>query len=236
MDDANNMAIMRTQKEILAVERGKRLRVCRDYTGLNIKEFCKKYGFNSITFGRWEKGNKVSLNEKNVDRVCHALLREGIICTRAWLLEGTGTAPVEKKGEPLLEETDVNKNSKTLATMLIFSEMEFFQDNHENAITMMMNDSSMEPFYSANDHVGGIKLASSEYDLAHKKNCLVKISGTHRILLRNVQFSGAKIILTATNPNPPYSEPTILDEYTKLEFLAPVVFHRKNAEWIRRKV
>lgn len=226
---------MRTQKEIMAVERGKRLRVCRDYTGLNIKEFCQKYGFNTITFGRWEKGNKVSLNEKNIDKVCHALLKEGIICTRAWLLEGTGMAPTEKTGQHLFERKDVDKSSETLAIMLIFSEMEIFQDNHENAITTIIDDPAMEPFYEVGDHIGGIRLAQSEYELAHKKNCLVKIPETNKILLRTTQMSGKKIILTATNPNPPYSEPIILDDYAKLEFLAPVVFHRKNAGWIRRK-
>lgn len=227
---------MRTQKEIMAAERGKRLRVCRDYTGLNIKEFCQKYGFNTITFGRWEKGNKVSLNEKNVDKVCHALLKEGIICTRTWLLEGTGTSPTEKNRQHLFERKDIDKSSKTFTAMLIFSEMEIFQDNHENAITTIMDDPAMEPFYGVGDHIGGIMLALSEYDLANKKNCLIKLPGSHKIILRNVQFSGAKIILTATNPKSPYSEPIVLEECAIPEIIAPVVFHRKNAEWIRKRV
>jgi len=226
---------MPTEKETTAIERGKRLRICRDYTGLNIKEFCQKHGFNTITFGRWENGNKVSLNDKNVDRVCHALLKEGVICTRTWLLEGTGKAPMEKNYRSLLEEKIVDANPKSLGTMLIFSEMEIFQENYENAVTMMMNDSSMEPFYEENDHIGGIKLAPAEYNLAHKKHCLVKIPGSNKILLRAVQCSGQKIILTATNPSPSCPEPIILDELTKPEFLAPVVFHRKDTKWVRKK-
>jgi hypothetical protein len=114
--------------------------------------------------------------------------------------------------------------------------MEIFQDNHKNAITTIMDDTAMEPFYEVGDHIGGIMLAPAEYSLAHKKNCLVKIPGANKILLRTVQFSGEKIVLTATNPHPPYSEPIILDDPTKPEILAPVVFLRKNAEWIRRKV
>jgi hypothetical protein len=210
--------------------------VCRDYTGLNIKEFCQKYGFNAITFGRWEKGNKVSLNEKNIDKVCHALLKEGIICTRAWLLEGTGLAPKERAGQHLFQEKDLNKSPRAFSALLIFSEMEIFQDNNENAITTITNDLAMIPFYDLGDYVGGIKLDPSEYDLANKKNCLIKLSGSHKIILRNVQFSGAKIILTATNPTSPYAEPIVLEERALPEVIAPVVFHRKNAEWIRKRV
>ena len=229
--------MMRTQKEIIAIERGKRLRICRDYSGLNIKDFCRKYGFNTITFGRWEKGNKVSLNEKNVDKVCYALLKEGIICTRTWLLEGMGTAPVEKNGQHLFgEENNVDNNSKIFSNLLIFSEMEIFQDNYENAITTIIDDGAMEPFYEVGDHIGGIVLAPSEYEIAHKKNCLVKMPGSNKILLRTVQFSGKKIVLTATNPHPSYSEPIVFDDPAKLNFLAPVVFLRKNAAWMRRKV
>lgn len=227
---------MPTQKEIIAVERGKRLRICRDYTGLNIKEFCRKYGFNTITFGRWEKGNKVSLNEKNVDKVCQALLKEGVICPPIWLLEGTGAAPKEKTGQHLFQEKNLDKTSKALSALLIFSEMEIFQDNNENAITTITDDSAMTPFYDLGDYVGGIKLDPSEYELANKKICLVKLASSNKIILRNVQFSGSKIILTATNPKPPYSEPIILEEQSLPEIIAPVVFHRKNAEWIRKRV
>lgn len=226
---------MPTQKEIIAVERGKRLRICRDYTGLNIREFCQKYGFNTITFGRWEKGNKVSLNEKNVDRVCHALLKEGVICPSTWLLKGTGTAPKERSGQNLFQGKDFDKTSKALSALLIFSEMEIFQDNNENAITAITDDLAMAPFYDLGDHVGGIKLDPSEYDLANKKNCLIKLASSNKIILRNVQFSGSKIILTATNSNPPYSEPIILEEQSLLEIIAPVVFHRKNAGWVRKR-
>lgn len=227
---------MPTAKELIAIERGKRLRICRGYTGLNIKEFCQKYDFNSITFGRWEKGNKVSLNEKNVDKVCHALLKEGIICTAAWLLEGVGPAPQERTGQHLFQERDLDKTSKALSALLIFSEMEVFQDNNENAITSVTDDLSMAPFYDLGDYVGGIKLDPSEYELADKKNCLIKLSGSNKIILRNVQFSGSKIILTATNPNPPYSQPIILEEHSPPQIIAPVVFHRKTTEWVRKRV
>jgi hypothetical protein len=227
---------MLTPKELIAVERGKRLRVCRGYTGLNIKEFCQKHVFNVITFGRWEKGNKVSLNEKNIDKVCHALSKEGITCAPTWLLEGAGLAPKERTGQHLFQERGLDKTSKALSALLIFSEMEVFQDNNEDAITSVTDDLSMTPFYDLGDYVGGIKLDPSEYDLADKKTCLIKLSGSNKIILRNVQFSGSSIILTATNPKPPYSQPIVLEEHALPEIIAPVVFHRKTTEWVRKRV
>jgi hypothetical protein len=230
------MDSMPTQKEITAIERGKRLRICRGYSGLNIKDFCKKYAFNSITFGRWEKGNKVSLNEKNVGKVCHALLKEGVICTPEWLLGGTGAAPTTKTGQHLFQEKDLGKISRTFSALLVFSEMEVFQDHNENTITSVVDSLAMTPFYDLGDYVGGIKLDRGAYELANNKKCLIKLSGTNKIILRNVQFSGNTIILTATNPTSPGSEPIVLDEQSAPDLIAPVIFHRKDSEWVWKKV
>lgn len=220
-------------KDKIAVERGKRLRVCRDYTGLNIKEFCQKYDFNAITFGRWERGNKVSLNVKNVDKVCHALLKEGVICTPAWLLDGTGAPPQERAGQPLFPTIDPDMASTAFSALLVFSEMEVFQANNPQAITSIVDDATMAPFYDLGDYVGGIKLEPSEYALAHNKRCLVKFLGAKKTLLRHVHLSGSNIILTTANPN---AEPTLLDSLSGIEVMAPIVLHRKNPDWIRKKV
>jgi len=227
---------MQTLKEIKAIERGKRLRMCRDYAGLNIKDFCKKHSFNTITFGRWEKGNKVSLNDKNVDKICQALLKEGIICTSTWLLEGTGAAPKERTGHYLFQEKDVDKTLTTFSSLLVFSEMEVFQDNNPNAITSVVDTLDMVPYYDLGDHVGGIKLEPHEYDLANNKRCMVKLSGSKKIILRHVHFNDNTIILTGTNATLTHLQPIILKEHAEVEVIAPIIFHRKDLGWIQKKV
>lgn len=229
------MSAIHTSKNQIAVERGKRLRICRGYTGLNIIEFCKKYDFNTITFGRWERGNKVSLNEKNADRVCYALLQEGIVCDRSWLLEGLGEAPRERSGLPLFQGKELDVSSATFSALLIFSEMEVFQNNNPHAVTSIVDTPAMTPFYDIGDYVGGLKLDVCDYALANNKKCLIKLSPTSKLIVRSVQWSGHKIILTTINSKIPV-EPLILDEKDMPEILAPIVFHRKSEEWVRKKV
>lgn len=226
---------MSETKKRMAFDRGKRLRLCRGYTRLNIKEFCGKYAFNDITFGRWERG-VLPLSEKGAHKVCRALLSEEIACTPEWLLNGAGTPPSEVNGQALFQSTDVGLKLDVFPALLLFSEMEVFQRHNPNSLTYMVDNIAMASLYEIGDYVGGIKLEPSEYELAHKKTCIIKLRDSHKLLLRNVQFSRDKIVLLATNPKQPYSEPVVLEEKDLPEIIAPVILHRKGLEWVRKKL
>ena len=74
------------------IDRGNRLKLCRSMLKKTLKELGSTYQVSIGSLSNWESGSS-PISEKNVDKIISFLAAEGLICSKEWLLEGTGDTP-----------------------------------------------------------------------------------------------------------------------------------------------
>ncbi len=74
------------------IERGQRLKHCRTMLKKTLKELGTAHQVSIGSISHWESGSS-PISEKNVHKIIGFLAAEGLICSKEWLLEGTGDEP-----------------------------------------------------------------------------------------------------------------------------------------------
>ncbi|MHA1558432.1 MAG: helix-turn-helix domain-containing protein [Alphaproteobacteria bacterium] len=161
-----------------------RLRALRGFLGFSRQEFSQRHGVPEITLKYWEL-SKSQISETQLKKLINAFLKEGVYCTKEWLISGEGSSPF------------ANQNNENCWEEGSQAEADFFLKNNDNSIIQIVIEKNPFAFYSEGDIVGGIKInieeesISSFYAIVFLKktssNALFKayINETHDIVLIN---------------------------------------------------
>lgn len=159
-----------SDKYIIQIQRGERLRRLRALANLDRKTICQISGISIHTFKGWEIGRYGGLTESGAEKTIECLLTVGVKCTKDWLIHGIGD-------EPYLIRTSNNQSySDKYKLENIQKEILAFHANYQNVVSLEVPDDGMIPFFSKGDFVAGIKQVGENINLLLNKNCIVKIN------------------------------------------------------------
>jgi len=202
--------------------RGNRLRVLRNMSGLTIHELAKKHRVGASTIKYWECAKSEGLSPKGAKKFIEAISKESIYCSYMWLMHGIGMHPqyVDTR------YGNAKKQQKALNTtleeeMAIYREMDVFLKETTNAITLTVYDDTMEPFYYLGDTVGGNNLFGDDIVRAIDKDCIIETED-HQVLCRRLTY-GSELncyTLCCLNPKATVYPPNMYD--VKIVSAAPI--------------
>ena len=179
------MPNMKSLEELSSpAERGERLRVLRNMSGLTIHELADKYDVGASTIKYWECAKSEGLSPKGAKKFIEAMANEGIYCSYMWLMHGVGIHPqyIDKRyGDTKKQQNPMNTSLEE--ERAIYREMDLFLKETDNSVTLAVYDDSMEPFYFLGDTVGGNRLFDKDIHKALDRDCLVETED-HQILCR----------------------------------------------------
>lgn len=208
--------------------KAKRTSIVRHMTGLSLKEIVEKYHEtyqpNYHAWQHWEAGKGNGLSPKGADKIEKIARAEGIWVTSAWLLHGTPPGPrMIESSEPL--PAKISYGNPDLETDIL-KEVQAFHARHPGAIDYKIPDDAMEPKFSKEDCIMGIKRTGESIKILVGHNCIVQTSDGE-LLFRHIHAvdENDKYMLTCLNPQAKVKK---IAFDTKLDFAAPVTWHRYN--------
>lgn len=203
------------------IERGLRLKLCRSMLKKTLKELGATSQVSIGSLSNWESGSS-TISEKNVDKILNFLAAEGLICSKEWLLEGTGEAPYLYASA--LSNEEKNRETFDLTDQfLFFKEIETFKRGHPEMVIMLVRDEAMLPFLRIGDYVGGAIIPRSDYAKEQGTVCIVEVK-KEEFLIRQFYTQGEKILLLSHHTSAENN--FLLLECAPLT-VAPVTFMRR---------
>jgi transcriptional regulator with XRE-family HTH domain len=162
---------------------GERIRMLRIILGISREDFCKKYGINFNTLTSIEL-NRSKISSKQLTKIIEAFLSEGVYVEKLWIMEAKGNPPTRMLIHTPQAQGDFLENWAR-----------FFEDNR-NAVIHQIKGDHMEPFYSADDLVGGLWNSAPNFLLG--KRCIVQYN---QVLYLGILFHHKDVFsLTPVNP------------------------------------
>ncbi len=149
---------------------GARIRALREALSLTRQEFCARHGFSFSTLRALESTVLV-VTAKHASKFVEAFKKEGVTCTKEWLLEGSGDFPT--KSSPEDENIIISSKEPYNPKVAIENEMACFHQNNPNSLIIQIPDNAMSPLYRAKDYIGGIKVTCLTEKLPYGTPCLV---------------------------------------------------------------
>jgi len=182
--------------------RGDRLRILRKMSGLTIHKLAAKYGVGSSTIKYWECGRDKGLSAKGARKIIEALRQEGVYCTFMWLMHGVGM-------HPQIVDMQQSASAKQVAAMnttledetAITNEIALFCSGTPNAVTLVIYDDSLEPFYVIGDTVGGNRFTGAGIERAIGKNCIIETED-RQVVCRKLMRGNVPETFTLCSLNP----------------------------------
>lgn len=190
--------------------RGKRLRLIRKMSNLNLNDLANKYNFGISTIKYWECGKNQGLSAKGAKKIIQAIQSEGVQCSYAWLMDGIGLPPqfIDVCLGNKAKQPELNGLSAYEEEVSIDQEISLFCKSVSNAITLNIFDDGMEPIYSYNDSIGGKRIYEQDLHNAVNKDCIIETED-NQILCRRIAQGNSKdsfnlyCINSSTKANPP---------------------------------
>lgn len=196
--------------------RGRRLKSLRKMANFSRKELTRKHGISASTMQAWEEGKSGGLTPKGARRIIMALRSEGLSCTAEWLLKGIGQSPY------LVEQLYAGEQ----ATDGFEAELNFFRQNHEDAIDMQIVDDSMYPVYQLGDIVAGKKKIGENIASAIGHRCIIETQAGDILCRKLLKGSKAGCYhLQSENLNTTVQAPFCYN--VDVVSVATVIWHRK---------
>ncbi len=207
------------------VERGKRVKRCRNIANLSREEMCDERGLNLNTLKGWELGKHGGLSEKGAKKIVARIARAGVKCSVSWLLTGFGEPPMLLHDLVMPEE---KPNIAHAEETQIKNELAYFLGSldKDHASTLKIMDEGMLPFYTPGDYVAGTKRYDEEI-----MTCLG--------LIGIAELSNGRCLLRKLRKNPTenrYNLIAINDDYQGHDALlvdialisfTPILWHRQ---------
>ncbi len=188
---------------------------------MTLKEFSTAHQVSVGALSSWESGAS-PITEKNIHKIISLLAAEGLICSKEWLLEGTGPSPYLYSSQA---QEDKKKQPFDLTGQFVFfKEIESFKKAHPEMLITLVRDDAMHPFLRVGDYVGGSPLTEENSAKGDGHICIVEVKEGD-FLVRQVFGQGDKTLLLCTNPESKNN--FLLLEETPLK-IAPVVFMRRS--------
>lgn len=199
-----------TEQQSSAKLRGKRLRLIRKMSNLNLNDLANKYNFGISTIKYWECGKGEGLSIKGAKKIIKAMQSEGVQCSYAWLMNGIGLQPQfvdvclsNKVKQSKLSDSNIYEEEKS-----IDQEIALFCKSISDAVTLNIFDDGMEPIYCYNDSIGGKRVYDQDLHSVMNKDCIVETED-NQILCRRIAQGNDKdsfnlyCINSSTKANPP---------------------------------
>ncbi len=210
---------------------GERLKRARILAGISTRrEFESRYKISANTLQGWEQG-KNPLSQKGARRVVEAFKREGLICSIDWLMHGTGMPP--RPYEMINTGLDTDSGTSELAALnlreeeAIYQETQLFKRQNHNSLIISIADDAMDPYYSAGDYVGGIKLGPGEAKHYLGNPCIVELED-HAIIARFLHAGTEDGLYSVSSSNPRTTAAQVSLQNIKILSAAPIIWHRKK--------
>ena len=192
--------------------------------GKTRRDFAKINDMSVNTLAAWELGI-LPISEKGMNLYVKALGNCGLAVSKEWMLTGKGPHPIKLSEIESGNDNMINDNLslEQYNIISIIKEAKFFTSNLPNSVVFSVTDYSMMPIYRSGDYVGGVKLNHSKKTNAHNTICIVKLKNGIS-LLRQVLINNDTINLMTTNF---FTDTQITVHNPDIEYLAPVIWHRK---------
>ncbi len=206
----------------LPIERGKRLKVLRNMSGLTIQELSEMYGIGASTIKYWESARSEGLSGKGAKKIIEAMLDRKVYCTYMWLMHGVGIHPQILDVQLGNAQKQIEAMNSTFEEEIaIANEMDAFLKASTDAITLVIFEDAMEPLYSIGNTIGGVRLYDNDISYAIGKDCIVETS-TGEILCRRIGAGNEldTYHLCALNNQTNVYPPNLYD--VKLKSVAPI--------------
>lgn len=209
----------------IAIERGKRLKMCRGIADRTLEQLALAYNISISCLAKWERG-QLRISERNAPKILNMLASEGVMCSQEWLLHGIGNPPAVSTGSIFFQKDNaelISSSPDISPELAMFNEIEFFKRNNRNAIVRTVPDESMAPVFSMGDFVGGIEIPADKYRLANGDYCIIELMN-NQIFIRRFFIRKGKITLVA-NAEAVEMYTSSLDSGIKR--VCPIIYHRK---------
>ena len=142
-----------------------------------------------------------------------------------WVLDGVGSDPERIR---YYSDSNISVSLNALPS-LIQKELDFFTKHNKNSFHLVVTDDEMSPVFIKNDVVAGIVCAPSNFSKLLGLNCIVKLDNG-KTLLRNLSSGRGANLFTLVSLSP-YAKVKVQQDI-KPESIAPVLWHRRNLEFI----
>jgi len=186
-------------KKKTGLERGKRIKLARYLANLTRKDMLENYNINPNTIHAWEKGVNC-LTEENAQKLVEAFHTKGLVISKEWLLHGDDP----RLGLSIATQTDAQAIADVLSIrrdLKIFEEMDYFRQNNPHAISTMVTDESLLPFFYSGDYVGGIQIFAKELKSLIGEFCIIS-SDSSDVFIRKIFQHKQGNIFTIGGINP----------------------------------
>tara|TARA_A100000171_G_scaffold38325_1_gene37620 strand:+ start:1221 stop:1850 length:630 start_codon:yes stop_codon:yes gene_type:complete len=197
---------------------GSRIRSVRGYTSLSRKAFGEKHDMSEATLKAWEL-SITSIRENSLIRLINAFRKEGIICSKEWIIDGTGSPPYK-----LSERPDTAENALPNAGNFL-AEVEFFLKNNKDPVVFQIQDETMLPFYKPRDYVGGLILKNKKSVKNHYHYLVTLATGEKSVRVLFYDATSKKYLVSKTNPL--YQNHQLIIEEKDILEIAEIIWHRK---------
>lgn len=219
-----------------AEERAKRLKRLRHLANLTKKELCELGEININTLTGWEVARYGGLPARGAEKVLNAIAKKGVRCSVEWLLHEIGKGPTllpDFEKALLDQDTSVTETiSFTTEEEKIIEELLLFKQHYKNVAELAIIDDGMEPIYSKEDYVAGVKRFKEDIGLTVGFDCIVQIENGETLLRRMRPGSSQNVFsLICINHSTTVQESILLN--VKLVSSAPVTWHRRKNSPIR---
>ncbi len=186
-----------------------------------------KYDLSPDTLAAWENG-KIKISDKGINRCIDIYRQEKVIVSKVWLISGEGLSP--KLSFDLNRYFDNLSPEESLEilddSIFVAKEVDFFRSSSSNAVTAMLTDDTMLPFYACGDYVGGRFLSQEAIDNCLGRDCIVKTI-EHDVFIRRLYGGNEKgaYHLACLNPETKTIQPVLFN--ISLVAAAPIIWHRR---------
>lgn len=214
--------------------RAKRLRMVRNLANLSRKELCESCNINIHTLIGWEVARFGGLPLDGAEKIIKCIAQKGVECSLEWLVYEIGEGP-KVITDYATAKIDAQKRKRTPAAKVknpksqLINELIFFRKQYNDAVTLLIADDGMSPFYNQGDYVAGIKQYGEKIKSLIGKDCIIQCSNG-KIILRNLRAGteANTYTLACTNPQTTVAEPIMYN--TEIASAAEVIrVYRKHS-------
>jgi len=189
--------LMTKTKVELALERGRRLRVLREQTGLSRSAFAEQLNISEHTLKAFENGVR-EISAQTAREYSRMLLLFGVDVSFEFLYYGTETEGLEHREVVINDERH------------IYNEAISFKQNNPSSIIFTIQDSLMSPFFNKGDIVGGQKITiPDQFPLLNGYICIVEATDGVQSLRKIIKSEGRKIICCSLSTDISNNQPLV---------------------------
>jgi DNA-binding transcriptional regulator YiaG len=181
-------------KDQLAHERGKRVKIARTLANLTRKSLMDRYNINVNTVQAWENGINC-LTEKGAKKLVEAFQNEGLVISRDWLLHGDIDLHDTSQVNTINEYLGLREDLKLL------QEIDFFKKIHPAGVSALVTDDALEPIFNVGDYVAGINVDGKKIDQLEGEFAIITTDNGSLItrkILSKIRYS--EFLVCSINP------------------------------------